>query len=154
MTDLLTMLFVFWLGVTNPHEPPAQQPSIISVMNRARKVNGLRPLKENAQLNLSAGYKACDMSTENYFSHTLPDGTAWYFYVAAAGYEYDAVGENMARDIPDHTEVVARLLLSPGHRANILNPRYTEVGVAECGKYMVTHFGRPLVVFFDDLTNN
>lgn len=129
---------------------------IIQITNEARKENGeLSPLKENLTLNLSADKKLKDMFTNQYFEHISPSGVGVGELSEQCGYDYILIGENLALgNFKDDEAVVDAWMNSPGHRANILNIHYTEIGVAVGqgqfeGKNVwiaVQHFGSPLSI--------
>lgn len=126
---------------------------VISWTNSQRRQNGELPaLKENLKLNAAAEAKLEDMFKQQYFEHQSPQGTGPADLAKAAGYEYIAVGENLALGNFDNDRVLVQDWMdSPGHRANILNSKYEEIGVAVGqGKYQgktvwlaVQEFGRP-----------
>jgi len=104
---------------------------IIEETNLQRKENNLPPLTENQQLSLAASAKASDMFLKEYFEHISPDGTGPASLVQSFGYDYIVTGENLILgNFKNEREVVANWMASPGHRANILNNRYTEIGVS------------------------
>jgi uncharacterized protein YkwD len=128
---------------------------IISQTNAQREKFGLPPLKESEILNLSAKMKLEDMFEKQYFSHDSPTGETLEDLMKKVNYEYIVVGENLAMgNFESDKEVVEGWMQSPGHRENILNPRYQEIGVAAKegifqGKKVwiaVQHFGKPLSV--------
>lgn len=107
------------------------QAGTVKWTNGQRAQNGLPPLAESIQLNAAASRKAQDMFNRQYFEHFSPDGKSIGDLVEAAGYEYIAVGENLALgNYKDDQELVRAWMNSPGHRANILNTRFREIGVA------------------------
>lgn len=108
------------------------QSKIISETNRQRKENGNLPaLTENQKLNEAAAAKANDMFVNQYFEHVSPFGIDPGKLVQNYGYEYVVAGENLILgNFSSEQEVVQDWMDSPGHRANILNNRYTEIGVA------------------------
>ncbi|MEK7161482.1 MAG: CAP domain-containing protein [Patescibacteria group bacterium] len=126
---------------------------VISRTNAQRQQNGGLPaLKENARLNAAATAKLNDMFKQQYFEHTSPQGKGPADLAKTAGYEYIAVGENLALGNFDNDRVLVQDWMdSPGHRANILNAQYEEIGVAVGrGEYegrtvwlAVQEFGRP-----------
>lgn len=127
---------------------------IISQTNAQREKFGLPPLKESEILNLSAKMKLEDMFEKQYFSHDSPTGETLEDLMKKVNYEYIVVGENLAMgNFESDKEVVEGWMQSPGHRENILNPRYQEIGVAAKegifqGKKVwiaVQHFGKPLL---------
>lgn len=126
---------------------------VIKFTNSARVQAGLTPLLENFQLNQSAYSKAYDMFSKQYFAHDSPEGKNVSDLASEAGYQFIVIGENLALgSFKDDRELVTGWMNSPGHRANILNPSYKEIGVAVIkgnfnGKttwIAVQHFGRPL----------
>lgn len=126
---------------------------VIDFTNRQRAENGLAPLSNNQALNTSALVKAQDMFDKQYFAHESPDGKGVGDLVQTAGYEYIMIGENLALGNFLNDQVLVQAWMdSPGHRANILNSKYTEIGVGVIrGTYegrntwiSVQHFGKPL----------
>lgn len=107
------------------------QTDIITLTNKERDVMGRPLLKESSILNRAAALKADDMITDNYWAHFAPDGTSpWYFFEKVE-YKYTWAGENLARDFQTSGGVVAGWMASTaGHRENILNSSFTEIGVA------------------------
>lgn len=104
---------------------------VISLTNKERVAQGLWILKENSQLNEAALAKAKDMLARQYFAHVSPDGKGPAEVVVAAGYDYLAVGENLAEgDFESDAKLVEAWMASPGHRANILGTHFTQIGVA------------------------
>jgi hypothetical protein len=103
---------------------------IIALTNEVRQQYGLTPLKENALLDLAAEQKAQDMSLNNYFAHFSPTGISPWYWFQKAGYHYHYAGENLAMNFLDSEEVIKAWLNSPGHRDNILNKNYQEIGIA------------------------
>lgn len=105
---------------------------IIAETNLQRKENGNLPqLAENAKLAATASAKANDMFLNQYFEHVSPNGTTPGELAQNYGYNYIIAGENLILgNFASEKEVVQNWMDSPGHRANILNNRYTEIGVA------------------------
>ncbi len=107
------------------------QAEIIAETNAQRENQGLLSLKENTKLDAAAMTKARDMFAKQYFEHISPSGVDPGKLVQDAGYEYVVAGENLILgNFASEKEVVEAWMNSPGHRANILNARYTEIGVA------------------------
>lgn len=126
---------------------------VIEITNEQRKLNGdLPPLIENPKLDFSAEKKLQDMFVKGYFEHVSPSGIGVGDLGTEVGYEYIIIGENLALgNFIDDKALVDAWMASPGHRANILNNRYTDIGVS-VGKGMyngkstwmsVQHFGLP-----------
>ncbi len=103
---------------------------IIAQTNDQRGKNGLSPLSKNGQLTVAAQLKGNDMLAKGYWAHVSPDGKQPWVWIAQAGYSYNRAGENLAKDFRDSISVTNAWMASPGHRANILNPNYKEIGVA------------------------
>lgn len=103
--------------------------AIIEATNKERIKAGLMPLRSNTALTRSAMVKTDDMIARQYFEHDSPDGKAVSDLVLDAKYDYVIVGENLARgNFADATDLVSEWMNSPGHRANILSPKYQEIG--------------------------
>jgi uncharacterized protein YkwD len=104
---------------------------IIYWTNYYRKENGLKELTQNSLLGKAAQDKVNDMFSKQYFEHVSPTGVTPAQVVTGAGYSYKETGENLALgDFLTEKDLVDAWMNSPGHRANILNPDYTEIGVA------------------------
>lgn len=104
---------------------------ILLETNRHRVENNLPPLALNTKLSSAAQAKVNDMFRQQYFEHIGPDGRGPSDWVDDAGYNYIAVGENLALgNFENDAELVEAWMNSPGHRANILNNRFQEIGLA------------------------
>ena len=104
---------------------------VIKSTNAQRTAQNLPPLIENSKLDAAALAKAQDMIKNQYFTHASPSGAGPSDLAKNAGYQFLAIGENLAMgDFADDEALVQAWMNSPGHRANILNSRYTEIGVA------------------------
>ena len=99
-------------------------------LNQERQAQGLSALKLNDQLTAAAQAHTDDMIAQSYFSHTSLDGRTPADRVTATGYQWRAVGENIAQGQYSVTEVMDGWMASPGHRENILTPGFTEVGIS------------------------
>ncbi len=126
---------------------------IISATNLERKKMGLPDLVKDPQLQKSAEAKMQDMFQKQYFQHVSPTGDSVSDVVRKTGYEYIVVGENLALGVfAGDAKVVAAWMASPGHKKNILDSRYQEIGLAVGqGVYqgrkqwlIVQHFAKPL----------
>lgn len=110
---------------------PLTRAGVITATNEARTKNGEAVLTENAKLNAAAGAKLSDMFRQQYFEHISPSGVGPGDLAEAAGYDYAVVGENLALgNFDGDQDLVGAWMNSPGHRENILNPKFTEIGVA------------------------
>jgi len=101
---------------------------MLSLVNQERQRQGLAPLVADAKLTQLARQKSQDMVNKNYFSHTSPTYGSPFDMMKAAGVRYRTAGENIAC-APSTTRAHDALMNSPGHRANILNPAFTHVGI-------------------------
>lgn len=129
------------------------QDKIIELTNKQRIENGnLSILQENTKLNFSAEKKVQDMLVKQYFEHTSPSNIGVADLAHEVSYDYILIGENLAMGNFENEEVLIEAwMASPGHRANILNENYTEIGIALSksifeGKeiwMIVQHFGLP-----------
>lgn len=103
---------------------------IFNLTNQERVANGLAPLRLDARLNQSAALKAGNMFAENYWAHVSPSGIDPWHWFQQAGYPYTYAGENLAKDFDTSAGTIQGWMNSAGHRANILNANYTDVGFA------------------------
>jgi uncharacterized protein YkwD len=125
---------------------------IIYYTNLEREKVGLKPLVKNVSLSNSASQKVDDMFNKQYFEHVSPDGKTVADLVNTTGYKYQIVGENLALGIfYNDKDLVLAWMNSPLHKENILNPKYTDIGIAVgINEYKnqkqwiaVQHFGKP-----------
>lgn len=124
---------------------------IVELTNEERDDDALGSLRRSATLDEAARLKAEDMAAKGYFAHYAPDGTSPWYWFDEAGYAFIHAGENLAVHFTDSDEVVEAWMDSPGHRANIMNGNYTEIGVGTAeGEYngyptvfVVQLFGTP-----------
>ncbi len=131
---------------------------VVELVNEARsrprrcgreKYAPVPPLSVSRMLNEAAADHARDMVKKRYFDHRGSDGSQPKDRVLRAGYRYRITGENIAMGPESAEEVVAGWLDSPGHCANIMEPRFEDIGVGlAAGKkrgqiYWVQSFGAP-----------
>ncbi len=102
---------------------------VIRLVNVERTKRGLSPLRANWQLSRVARYKSQDMKDKGYFSHTSPTYGSPFEMMKAFGISYRTAGENIAMGYKTPQAVVEGWMNSEGHRANILNARFHEIGV-------------------------
>ncbi|NLP29582.1 MAG: hypothetical protein GX363_00440 [Clostridiales bacterium] len=118
-------------------EPPANEAAatgsyeakVVDLVNKERAAQGLSPLKYNAELSKVARVKAEDMRDKNYFSHTSPTYGSPFDMMKSFGIKYRAAGENIAKGYRTPESVMDGWMNSPGHKANIMSPDFTEIGV-------------------------
>ena len=102
---------------------------VIRLVNAARRENGLSALTHNWELSRVARYKSQDMADNRYFSHTSPTYGSPFQMIKNFGISYRTAGENIAAGQRTPKAVVDAWMNSSGHRANILNASYTQIGV-------------------------
>jgi hypothetical protein len=103
--------------------------NIISLTNQSRLSVQLPDLTENSLLNEAAQTKANDMLAKGYFSHDTPEGKTPWDFISASGYNYITAGENLAVNFTEAENVEDAWMNSPGHRANIVNKNYHDIGI-------------------------
>lgn len=118
-------------GGSDSNGPEAQ---VLALVNEERASAGCSPVTANAQLTRAADDYSDVMARSGVMSHTGPDGSTMTTRVEAAGYAWSTLGENIARGQGDAAAVMDAWMNSPGHRANILNCSFKELGVG-------VHFG-------------
>lgn len=126
---------------------------LVDYANQDRETKNYRHLAISPVLERAAQLKADDMAKNEYFAHKSPEGkTPWYWF-QQVGYDFAYAGENLAVNFNDSVDVNTAWMNSPGHRDNIMNSNFTEIGIATAeGMYqgrktifVVQLFGRPAV---------
>jgi len=117
------------LNIPNIKDVIAIETEVVKLVNQQRAKSGLAPLKQNWQLSRVARYKSQDMIDKNYFSHQSPTYGSPFNMMESFGLHFSSAGENIAMGQRTAAEVMNSWMNSPGHKANILNPSYTEIGV-------------------------
>jgi uncharacterized protein YkwD len=121
-----------------PDWPDAGQ-AVLAAVNAARAAGHTcgdaayapaAPLSWNLALGNAALVHSSEMAMHRYFKHQGLDGRAVSDRAERAGYRWQVVGENIASGMREAEQAVAEWLDSPGHCANIMNPRFTEMGAA------------------------
>ncbi len=124
---------------------------LVDITNTNRVAYNSTPLTVNPVLVKAAALKAEDMVKNSYFAHNSPAGiTPWYWF-GQAGYKFLYAGENLAIDFINSEDVAQAWMNSPTHRANVLNQKFTEIGIAtaegfyqgRATTFVVQMFGRP-----------
>jgi uncharacterized protein YkwD len=123
---------------------------VIQLINQERGKEGLAPLSEQSQLTQAARLHSQDMACNQFFSHLSPENGDVADRVTAQGYQYSAIGENIAGGYSSPASVVEGWMNSTGHRANIMSGTYTQVGVgyvylagSKLGTYWTLLVGTP-----------
>lgn len=152
---LLVIVGAFFLGNKIHYYQPRLPASVIgstvvSLVNQDRQAAGLQPLTVNPVLAKAADLKAEDMAKNGYFGHVSPTGTSTAYWFSAVKYKYLYAGENLAVNYDDSKTVEQAWMDSITHRDNILNDKFSEIGVAvatgtvngQPALYVVQMFGR------------
>ena len=113
----------------------AAESTLWQLMNGARSNNGMAPVQQHGTLVSLARWRSSDMLAKDYFSHTIAGcGCLVYVYYDSNGLSYQWAGENIGwnsgrTDAESPVRVHEQFMSSPGHRANVLDPRFTHGGV-------------------------
>lgn len=118
------------LGAVLGFSSSIQVNEVVAYTNQKRAQQGLPLLVVNETLNQAAQAKGAHMFAQQYWAHTAPDGTQPWAFFRQVRYNYSVAGENLARDFSTTDEMVQAWMNSPTHKANILNRKYQEIGVA------------------------
>lgn len=110
-------------------ENPEWHNKLLILTNAERSQNKLPPLNHNSLLEKSAQRHAEDMASHNFCDHKGSNGSSLEERVQDVGFLYSLIGENVAAGSRTPEEVFERWMNSKGHRANILNPDFTEIGL-------------------------
>lgn len=129
-------------------------PYLIDKANAARREAGLPTLTPNSLLEESARRKGEDMLKNGYFAHNSPSGITPWKWFDGGGYKYVYAGENLAIDFATGEDVHAAWMNSPGHRRNILNEKYRDIGIAVVTGNFNDRVTTIIVQHFGSLTSN
>jgi len=129
-------------GATRTPSPAAPRPApttatvaatyegqVLDLVNVERAKVGCQPVTADSRLAAAARGHSVDMATRDYFDHDTPDGVKFGTRITNAGYAWSTAGENIAAGQSTPAEVMKSWMNSPGHRANILNCAYRNLGV-------------------------
>ncbi|MFF3448532.1 CAP domain-containing protein [Streptomyces sp. NPDC002667] len=116
---------------------------VVALVNSERAKVGCSPLALNAKLSQAAQAHSADMASHNTMSHTGSDGSDPGQRITRAGYVWSTYGENVAYGYSTPEQVMAGWMASAGHKRNILDCGFKEigVGVAQPGTYWTQDFG-------------
>ena len=130
------------LEVSSENTVSDYEEEVVELVNEIRKEYDLSPLKLNTELSAVARTKSADMREKGYFSHTSPTYGSPFDMMKSFGIKYKTAGENIAMGYKTPQAVVDGWMNSKGHRANILNSSFTEIGVGyvENGNYWTQMF--------------
>ena len=139
----ILLFFILSVFSVSVKKSALDAPQILDLINQGREEAGLPALTLNPVLNQAAAAKAEDMILKRYFAHISPEGVKPWYWFKRVGYDYAYAGENLASGFTDPTELVDSWMASPGHRANILSPYYSDLGlgvIAAGNKTVVVEF--------------
>lgn len=146
------------VGIGGPSEWAAFEDEVLSRTNQVRATGATcggeelapaAPLVTHPALRAAARDHSRDMAERNYFAHVTPDGVQPSARATAAGYPSTFVGENIAAGQTTPANVLSAWINSPGHCANLMDPRYRYLGVGyfldgggdQFGHYWTQNFG-------------
>ncbi|MBT2456297.1 CAP domain-containing protein [Streptomyces sp. ISL-86] len=125
--------------------PPASgaAAAVLSLVNQERAAAGCPALTLNAKLTKAAQDHSADMAAHGTMSHTGSDGSDAGQRITRAGYTWSSYGENVAYGYSTAEKVMEGWMNSPGHRQNILNCSFKEIGIglAQPNSYWTQDFG-------------
>ncbi|MGW2173709.1 CAP domain-containing protein [Streptomyces sp. NPDC001705] len=133
----------------SPSTPPATTPAsgdaakVVELVNAERSKAGCSPVTVNAALTKAAQAHSEDMAATGTMSHSGSNGSSPEDRITNAGYNWSSYGENVAYGYETPEKVMAGWMSSPGHKENILNCDFKEIGVglAQPGSYWTQDFG-------------
>ncbi|MEU9268853.1 sigma-70 family RNA polymerase sigma factor [Streptomyces sp. NPDC048251] len=121
---------------------------VIALVNEERATAGCGPLTDDSLLRDAAQGHSDDMAARDFFDHTNPDGADPGQRITAAGYRWSTYGENIAKGQQTASSVMTSWMNSEGHRANILNCAFKNIGVGihdgAGGPWWTQNFGAKL----------
>lgn len=134
---------------TSGYCPAGEELVFLGLINSYRKSKGLSSLRLSRTLGAAAEHHSQDMARYNYFGHTLANGRTWSSNITAHGYSASStIGENIAAGNRTASATFTQWRNSPGHNANMLNPKYRAIGIGRAssssskyGYYWTTTFG-------------
>ncbi|MEV6180302.1 CAP domain-containing protein [Streptomyces sp. NPDC052015] len=115
---------------------------VVTLVNSERSKAGCSAVTLNAKLSQAAQAHSADMASHKNMSHTGSDGSDAGERITRAGYNWRTYGENVAYGYSTPEKVMAGWMSSPGHKRNILNCTFKEIGVglAQPGNYWTQNF--------------
>jgi uncharacterized protein YkwD len=129
-------------GAPAPARGSRTTSAVVELVNNERAKAGCAPLSANARLTKAAQDHSEDMAARRTMSHQGSDGSSPGARITRAGYTWSTYGENVAYGYPTPERVMAGWMSSPGHKRNILNCKFKEIGVglAPSGFYWTQNF--------------
>jgi hypothetical protein len=103
---------------------------LVDLTNEYRLENNGRALMVSADLEKAALMKAKDMAENSYFAHISPKGVTPWEWFSKVGYRFVYAGENLAINFDESVDVQKAWIASPTHKANLINDKFDEIGIA------------------------
>ncbi|APH38598.1 CAP domain-containing protein [Methanohalophilus halophilus] len=126
--SLVVTFFILPAAAENLYS--AEEKQMLDLINEERAEQEIPPLQFNSLLNEASSEHSREMIENNYFGHDSYDGTSYWQRLQDFNYQSSTTAENIAMTIPfDVQKAHDNLMASPGHRTNILNPDYNEIGI-------------------------
>ncbi|WP_187441969.1 cell wall-binding repeat-containing protein [Sutcliffiella horikoshii] len=125
----LNLLFKASKGIYHTSDLSEYERKVIELVNVEREKHGVNLLSTHVQLSLVAREKSLDMKANDYFNHTSPVYGTPFEMMDFFNIEYTSASENIARGHQSPEQVVSAWMNSAGHKANILDPNMTHIGV-------------------------
>nr|WP_028562386.1 CAP domain-containing protein [Paenibacillus pinihumi] len=113
---------------------------VLDLVNQERSKAGLNSLSTDNKLDKVALDKAKDLYDNNYFDHQSPTYGSPFDMMKSYGVNYNTAGENIAKGQTSPQEVMSQWMNSPGHRANILNNTFKNIGIGYYNNTWVQEF--------------
>lgn len=115
--------------ITKPNTLHPFEQEALDLVNQERASAGCNPVTANEKLAAAARGHSDDMAVNDFFSHTGSDNASFVDRVERQGYSWSRLGENIAAGYSTPASVMNGWMNSSGHRANILNCAFTEIGI-------------------------
>jgi len=129
-----------YAGVTQQTQENSEEKELLDLVNNERAKAGLPSIKLSPAVSTAARIKADEMSVKKYFNHTSPIYGTPFEMLHAFGISYRTAGENIAKGQKTANAVMGAWMNSEGHRANILNRDFTEVGIGYASDGKTTYW--------------
>jgi hypothetical protein len=156
ITGAIVMCLIIGGAIAAARIPTSQLAAVVVSLlvdytNDNRRDYDVPELTVNDKLTVAAQMKANDMVENGYFAHYSPAGTSPWYWIQSAGYDYKHAGENLAVNFVSSHDVTDAWMNSPTHKKNMIDARYSEIGIATArgtykGKdaiFVVQMFGTP-----------
>lgn len=134
LISIFTLFNLFGALVVNTHPEVLgisyniSENELLDLVNYERGQEGLEPLVLNTKLTQAAREKGLHMFANNYWAHFAPDGTTPWSFIKSNSYDYIYAGENLAKGFTNSVDAVEAWMNSPTHRANIMSPKFKDIG--------------------------